>query len=578
MKLFIRLIILPLLLVSIVSCKPGEISIKIIATTDVHGSFFPTDVNTGKELPLSLARVQSFINEERVKPDQELILLDNGDIIQGDPLVYYSSFEKTDQPHICARVLNYMEYDAATMGNHDIEAGHPVYDKLVGESNFPWLAANAIRTDNGEPYFEPYTIIEKGGVKLAVLGLITPAIPTWLPPDIWSGMEFADMIESASIWIEKIKKYENPDVIIGLFHAGLDYTYNKQNAETPKNENAVKLVAEQVAGFDIIFCGHDHRTWNEKVAGPDGKMVLIMGSESKAREVAVAELTLFGKGKNWSLKDIKSQNKSMEKYPADPLYMEYFADDRKEVKDYVGRSLGSFSESISTRDAFFGPSAFVDLIHSVQLEISGADISFAAPLSYDIEIPSGDITVGDLFNLYRFENLLYTMELTGKEVLGFLNYSYAGWFNNMGSTNDHLINFSTDENGRMRTAKAFYHFDSGMGLIYQVDVTRPQDKMVTITSMADGTAFYQDKKYKVALNSYRGNGGGGHLVEGAGIPHQELLGRILESTEKDLRFYMMKWIEGKKLIEPAPSNQWKVIPDEYFKAGYKRDYPILFKN
>lgn len=578
MKLFIHLFVLPLILIATVSCKPEQKTIKIIATTDVHGSFFPTDVNTGKEIPVSLARVQSLVIEERAKPNQELILLDNGDIIQGDPLVYYSSFEKTDEAHICARVLNYMKYDAATMGNHDIEAGHPVYDKLVGESNFPWLAANAIRTDNGEPYFEPYTIIQRGGVKLAVLGLITPAIPTWLPPDIWSGMEFIDMIESASFWIQEIKEKENPDVIIGLFHAGLDYTYNGQNAETSKNENAVKLVAEQVEGFDIIFCGHDHNTWNERVKGPDGEEVLIMGSRSKAREVAIAELTLTGKRRNWTLNNINSTNQSMENYPANPEYMAHFSDAQKEVEEYVDRSLGSFSESISTRDAFFGPSAFVDLIHSVQLDISGADISFAAPLSYDIEIPAGDITVGDMFQIYRFENLLYTMELTGKEVLGFLNYSCAGWFNSMVSTNDHLINFNTDENGRLRTARAFYNFDSGMGLNYQVDVTRPQEKMVTITSMVDGTAFDQDKKYKVALNSYRGNGGGGHLVKGAEIPHQELFSRILESTEKDLRFYMMKWIEEKKVIDPAPANQWKIIPNDYFREGYKRDYPILFRN
>ena len=98
---------------------------KIIVTTDVHGSFFPTDINTGREIPVSLARVQSLVGEERQNTEQELILLDNGDIIQGDPVVYYSSFEKTDEPHICARVLNFMQYDAATMGNHDIEAGHP---------------------------------------------------------------------------------------------------------------------------------------------------------------------------------------------------------------------------------------------------------------------------------------------------------------------------------------------------------------------------------------------------------------------------------------------------------------------
>ena len=185
MKSVYRLFLLPALLFALffalISCQPKTQNLKFIVTTDVHGAFFPTDINTGRETQGSLARVQSLVNNEKQNTNQEIILLDNGDIIQGDPVVYYSSFEKTEEPHICARVLNFMNYDAATMGNHDIEAGHPVYDKLVSESNFPWLAANAIRTDNGKPYFEPYSIIIKGGIKVAVLGLITPAIPTWLP-------------------------------------------------------------------------------------------------------------------------------------------------------------------------------------------------------------------------------------------------------------------------------------------------------------------------------------------------------------------------------------------------------------
>jgi 2',3'-cyclic-nucleotide 2'-phosphodiesterase/3'-nucleotidase len=578
MKSGYRLFLLPALLFALISCQPKTKNLKIIVTTDVHGSFFPIDINTGREIPVSLSRVQSLINEEKQNTDQDIILLDNGDIIQGDPVVYYSSFEKTDEPHICARVLNFMQYDAATMGNHDIEAGHPVYDKLVSESNFPWLAANAIRTDNGKPYFEPYSIINKGGVKVAVLGLITPAIPTWLPPDIWSGMEFTDMIKSASLWIDKIKKDENPDVIIGLFHAGMDYTYNSQSADTPKNENAAKLVAEQVAGFDIIFCGHDHKTWNKIVQGPNGEDVLILGSRSKAREVAIADISLTRKGRNWEFENIMGSNKEVADYQPDPMFMEEFATAQHEVKEYVKRVLGTFSKPISTREAFFGSSAFVDLIHQVQLDISGADISFAAPLSYDIEIPSGEITVGDLFKLYRYENLLYTMEMSGREILDYLNYSYKGWFAHMNSTTDHLIKLNENSNGRLGLAKQYYHFDSGMGINYQVDVSRPEGQMVSINSMAKGQAFDLQKKYLVALNSYRGNGGGGHLVDGAGIPHEELAGRIVKSSEKDLRFYMMKWIEEKKVVDPKPSNQWIVIPQNLVEAGIKRDYPILFRN
>ena len=104
-----------------------------------------------------------------------MILLDNGDLIQGDPMAYYYNFEDTTDIHIFADALNFMGYDAATIGNHDIETGHDVYDKFRGEINFPWLAANAINTETNEPYFEPYTLIERKGIRIAVLGLTTPS-------------------------------------------------------------------------------------------------------------------------------------------------------------------------------------------------------------------------------------------------------------------------------------------------------------------------------------------------------------------------------------------------------------------
>lgn len=504
--------------------------------------------------------------------------MDNGDIIQGDPIVYYYSFEKTSEPHICAQVMNFMDYDCATVGNHDIEAGHPVYDKLVSESNFPWMAANAIRTDNGKPYFQPYTTIKRAGLKIVVLGLTTPAIPSWLPPEIWAGMEFVDMIESASYWIKYIQENEKPDITIGLFHSGMDYTYNNQTAETPKNENAAALVAEQVPGFDVIFCGHDHKTWNEKITNISGEQVLVMGSRSKASEVAIAGITFSRIQGKWEIESIEGHNQPVGDFDPDKQYMEEFREAESLVKQYVSRPLGTITESISTREAFFGPSAFIDLIHRVQLEISGADISFAAPLSHDTEITAGEITVGDMFDLYRYENLLYTMELSGQEIIDYLNFSCAGWFNSMDNASDHLILFNTDDSGRLRTARAYYNFDSAMGIIYEVDVSKPAGQMVKLISLANGEPFDTARNYQVALNSYRGNGGGGHLIEGAGIPADELPGRLVRSTDKDLRYYMMKWIEKNKEIQPVAAEQWSIIPLDFAEAGKKRDYPILFRN
>ncbi|MBC8344382.1 MAG: bifunctional metallophosphatase/5'-nucleotidase, partial [Bacteroidetes bacterium] len=214
------------------SCsKHDPVTIKIFETSDVHGAIFPYNFITDEDMDHSLAQLSTFIKGEKAIDTQEVVLLDNGDILQGQPIVYYYNFIKTKEEHICARVMNYMGYDAATVGNHDVEAGHPVYDKLKEEFRFPWMAANVLKPD-GNTYFQPYQIIERKGIKIAVLGLITPAIPNWLPEQIWSGMEFEDMVESAEKWIPIIQNKEKPDLIVGLFHSGLDYTNNNQDQNT----------------------------------------------------------------------------------------------------------------------------------------------------------------------------------------------------------------------------------------------------------------------------------------------------------------------------------------------------------
>ena len=202
----------------------------------------PYDLLNDTTTNSSLAQVHTYVVAERYQPNQEVILLDNGDILQGDPLVYFYNYEDTIDTHIYAEAMNFMNYDAATIGNHDIETGHSVYDKFRKEITFPWLAANAIDTKTGEPYFEPYTIIEREGIKIAVLGLTTPYIPNWLPEILWEGIEFEDMVETAEKWISIIKENEKPDLIVGLFHAGVDYTYNNEKADTYKNENASQLL------------------------------------------------------------------------------------------------------------------------------------------------------------------------------------------------------------------------------------------------------------------------------------------------------------------------------------------------
>jgi 2',3'-cyclic-nucleotide 2'-phosphodiesterase / 3'-nucleotidase len=577
--LFIKLFLLLLL----VSCSSGKTkNISILETTDVHGVILPYDFIEKETLNASMASSFTYIRQLREEKDA-MFLLDNGDNLQGQPEVYYYNFIDTISPHFLADVMNYMVYDAGTVGNHDVEAGHAVYDRLVKDYNFPLLAANAVDIKTGKPYFKPYQIIEREGIKIAVIGLITPAIPTWLPQELYAGIEFKDMVETAKLWMPVILN-EKPDLVVGLFHSGWDRSRDEAQRSDPMNENGSVAVAWNVPGFDIIFNGHDHRIANEKFVNSAGDTVLILNGGSRSEKLAEADITLSSRRVNGKKqKVLTGKILNVADYKPDPEFITKFAPQYKSINEYVNRVIGNSTATISSRDAYFGPSAFISMIHSIQLEITGADISFAAPLSFDVQISKGPVTVGDMFKLYRFENMLYTMSLSGEEIQKYLEYSYSGWFNTMKGPADALLKFRTGKDGKplITDGKAWlknqpYNFDSAAGIDYTVDVSKPEGKRIAIHGFSDGRPFKQNKMYKVAVNSYRGNGGGGHFTEGAGIGKDELRSRVITSTDRDLRYYILKSIEAKKTINPERVNNWKLVPEKLVKPAASHEYKLLF--
>ncbi len=586
------------------------LQITFIETTDIHGAIFPYDFITGKELATSMAQIATVVTEERAKGD--VILLDNGDSLQGQPTVYYYNFEKTGVPHIWSEALNFMGYDAVTVGNHDIEAGHPVYDKLVKELKMPFICANVVNESDGQPYFQPYAIIKRQGVKIAVLGLTEPGITHQLPKAFWEGMDVLDMVETARKWVPIIMEKEKPDLLVGLFHAGVDWTYGGATKDTPKNESASQLVAEQVAGFDMIFVGHDHQGWSGKgwdaeakaktvdVKDPNGKIVPIFGANAGAQNVALVNVTMLWdkQAKAWK-KDISGDLKALKGVPADPAFMAKFEPYKAELLDWVERPIGKMEGKMHSDDALFGDSAFVDLIHRIQLEITNdpamglkpAQISFAAPLDQNAYLPTtadGTIKVRDMFTLYKYENFLYTMELTGEQIRKFMEFNYGNQFNHMQGPEDNLLSFLKDKDGKpvfnarynsYDTTVRPYNYDSVAGIKYVVDVSKPAGSRVTILSMADGSAFDMNKTYSVAINSYRGSGGGNHLTRGVGLDLKQLqrLELVTSSTTKDLRYYMLKWFEKQSgIIKPARDDNWKVIPEDWAAKGRIKDYPMIY--
>lgn len=552
--------------------KEKEVRLKLVQTSDVHGNFYPYDFIRKRDGEGGLSRVSAYVKEMRKDYGKNLLLMDNGDLLQGQPTAYYYNFIDTVSVHLMAQMLNYMGYDAASMGNHDVETGHSVYDRWASQCKFPVLGANIVRESDGEPYLKPYLVVKRNGLRIAILGMITPAVPNWLPEKLWKGLRFEDMEETARRWMPVLRDKEKADIVIGLFHAGV----NPVLVSEQYRENASVTVAQQVPGFDVVFAGHDHQTHCYKVENVEGDSVLIMDPGSRANVVSSVDLVLkVRKGKVVS-KDVTGELVDMNQYAPDEEFMQKFATQREEVQHFVSKEIGTFTNGITTKQAYFGPSAFVDFIHEMQLKLTGADVSFVAPLSLAAEIPAGKVTVADMFNLYRYENMLYTMRLSGKEIKGMLEMSYAMWTNQMKNANDHLLLLEQNKKGKYQFVNFSYNFDSAAGIYYTVDVTKPAGSKVIIEKMADGRPFDENAYYKVALNSYRGNGGGELLTKGAGIPHDQLTERILDSTDKDLRYYMMEYIEQQQTLDPKPLNQWKFIPEKWVKPAAERDYRLLF--
>lgn len=551
------------------------VNLRIIETSDVHGYFFPYDFVNRKPLEGTLMRINTYTNRLREQYNENLLLIDNGDILQGQPTCYWSNYVMTTDQNIAARMVNYMGYDAETIGNHDVEPGHEVYDKWIREVRCPILGANVVETKTQQPYIKPYTLFVRDGVKIAIIGLLTPTIPCWLNESVYEGLEFHEMVNCAKKWVKQVREVEHADLVIGLFHSGKEGGLVLNGAE----EDATARVAREVPGFDVIFFGHDHQIHNEWIRNIEGRQVLTLDPSCFAVNVADAQISLTYENGKLKKKDIKGNIVSVRNEQIDQQMYQHFLPDFTRIKSYVDRKIGHFETTLSTRDCFFGNSAFIDFIHSLQLSISGADISFNAPLAFDSRIEAGDVTMADMFKLYRFENKMYVLNMTGQEIHGYLEESYDRWVNTMKCPEDHLLllnDASKEDQQRTGFLNYTFNFDSASGIDYEVDATKPYGQKVRILRMSNGEPFASNKIYKVVMNSYRGNGGGDLLTKGAGIPKEELNSRIIYQSPLDLRHYLTQEIERSGNIRPKAAHNWKFIPEEWTIPAAKRDYKQLF--
>lgn len=562
-----------MLAVTAAFAQKSSVKIKVIETGDVHGRFFPLDIITGKRIFGTMACVSNYVKRQRADYGDNLILLDNGDITEGLPINYYWNFINTNEENIAASVVNYLKYDAQGVGNHELENGHACYDKWAKEVKCPVICANIINTETNEPYFKPYTIIEKQGVKVAVLGLTTPLSSVWFHDGETTGMRFEALIPTAEKWLKVLKEEEKADIIIGLFHSGY-----KDGTKTDEfEENEALKVAREVDGFDIIFYGHDHKYNIQEIPNKKGNSCMILNPGNLARMVAEAEITVSTNENGKRETNISCQTVSMDPEEKDQAFMNEFKTHLKKATEFCNGKLGTVDAALYSREAFFGNCPFVDYIHNIQLSVTKADISFNAPTNIDAVIRPGEISVGEVFTLYKYKNKLCVVKMSGKEVRKYLERSYALWTKQMSNAQDHIFLLDESTPGKISFQNSITTFDTAAGIDYEVDVTKPEGEKIKILQMSDGKPFSEDATYNVVMNSFRANDGDEMLTKGAGIAKEELAGRIISRTDDDIRSYIINDIKTSKKLKAKANTNWKFVPEKMAKPALERDRTAMFK-
>lgn len=571
-----------LVTLGLTSCqhRPEQADLVLLYTTDVHGACLHYDIRQDRPARTSLANVCTYVKQQRAATPEAVMLFDTGDFLQGQPSMYYYNFVDTVSDHVAVEVYNYIGYDAIGMGNHDIETGEAVYShRLPSQLDMPLLCANAIDERTGKPMFTPYTVVERQGIRIAVLGMITPNIAAWLPKQLWPHLEFQDMVECAQHWVPIIQRDEKPDLLVGLFHSGSDYTVNNSDIDTYKNENGGIPAAIKVPGFDIVLCGHDHQVSLSTIVNTAGDTVQVLDAQTQAAKVGRADIHLTLDANTGSYtKQITTQLIDMKDVEPDPDFCAHFQPAVDSVNAYVNKPIGQIASTLYGEPSLYGPSEFMDFIHDVQLWATDADVSFAAVLSPHDSVPAGALTMRQLFTLYKYENLLFKLRMTGAEIKKYLEFGFDRQFNVMKSASDHLLVFKYDENGKIQTndfgprlVTPTFNYTSAAGIRYTIDLSKPQAERLTIHSMSDGTPFDLEREYTVAVNSYQASGGGDFIPVGLGWSQEELEARTISANPKDVRRYVSDYIQAKGTIEPRLRNDWQVVPYEWWQKGMATD-------
>ncbi|WP_419882321.1 bifunctional 2',3'-cyclic-nucleotide 2'-phosphodiesterase/3'-nucleotidase [Peribacillus sp. B-H-3] len=602
---------------------PGQVKLRILETTDIHANVMPYDYyKDTPTLEFGLAKTATLIKEARKEMDPEnSMLFDSGDLLQGNPLADYVAKVKKLQPgevHPVYKAMNTLNYDAASLGNHEFNYGLDFLDQAKKGANFPYVNANIYKVDgdnddsNDVNEFEPYKILDKKvkdengneqTIKVGVIGFVPPQIMDWDKDNLAGKVKTKDIVKTAEKFIPKMRA-EGAQVIIALAHSGCDV----QAEGLEDAENAVYSLSK-VSGIDAILFGHKHVTFPEATEfagkpGIDQTKGTINGVPSLeagywGNNLGVMDLTLENDNGQWKVKDSKSVNRpimetvngvKVSKADADQTIVDAVKEAHEGTLTYVRSKIGETSAAMDSYFARVQDDPTIQIVNNAQIayvknyidkklpEYKGLTIlSAGAPFKAGRQGPSdytniaaGDLSIKSANDLYLYPNTLKAVELTGAQVKEWLEMS-AGQFNQIDPAKKDpqvLINYGFEP----------FNYDVIDGVKYQIDVTQPAkydlsgkvvnadaNRIKNLTTL-DGKAIDPSQKFIVATNNYRASGGGNFPGLAGGKA------KVVVDSPDENRQVLMDYISASAgKINPSADSNWSIQP-------INKDVTLTFKS
>ena len=507
----------------IVPQEPVEF--EFLVTSDLHGQIYATDYTApyaqSGTYSRGLTRVASYIKEQKAVYGDNLYVVDMGDTFQGAPLTYYYAFNKPEVDDPAIKAFRSIGYDMWVVGNHEFNYGLEILTRQMDyavsastetEKQLTISMANYLKaeTNNDETKdwatwrdVAPYVVKDFGGCKVAIIGFGNPNIPKWDVPSNWEGIYFANIIETYKHY--EAEMLEKADMIVVVAHSGID---------SDPESDFIKQLVNETNTIAFAFSGHEHRNAVTETTNADGKTVPILSPYTKARAIAQVQVKVDGDEVT-----VTPEIKNMQGYALDEelvaILQPYEIDTWENyMLQPIGKALGDYpAADLGTR-----PSAFMDLINKVQTwgaydrtglntpdktaDDTPAMLSISAPLTSGSNanlISEGDIYLGDMFGLYRFENWFYQITMTGEEVHQWLEFA--------------ATKVQLDEEGKPYVTSGdltYYDVIYGAGFHYEIEASKPEGERV-VNMTYNGTPVAADQQFTVVVNNYRYNGGGNYV-------------------------------------------------------------------